>query len=148
MNGERVIPLVNFLRGPGQTGIRENELIHHISFEVKPKGMITLFRRLGNRAGMSVSIASCAIAINKETTGCVEDIRIAVGAVAPTAMRCPEAEQVLHRRILSDVSIDTAADVSSRECSPIDDVRASADYRRLVIYHLVRRALNSVMEVA
>lgn len=142
----RVINLHDFLQGPGQTAIEAGELIHHVSFNQLPTGTKTVFQRLGNRNGMAVSIASAAVAIRLDQDQCAEEVRLALGAVAPTAIRCPGAESILLGEKLSDVLINTSAKVAAQECSPIDDVRATAAYRRHVVEQLVRRVLTGIME--
>jgi xanthine dehydrogenase FAD-binding subunit len=140
--GTRAINLQDFLLGPGRSAIEAGELIHSVSFESLPWGTTTIFQRLGNRSGMAVSIASTAIALRLDKDKKVKDVRIALGAVAPTAIRCLQAEAVLLGQKLSDDLIRKAARVAGQGCSPIDDVRASAAYRRHVVEQLVRRALT------
>jgi carbon-monoxide dehydrogenase medium subunit len=62
--------------------------------------------------------------------------------VAPTPIRCPQAEAVLKGQPLTEALIDAAADRARQECSPIDDVRGSAGYRRHMVKVLVRRGLQ------
>jgi CO/xanthine dehydrogenase FAD-binding subunit len=148
LQGERIVRLAELLLGPGRTAIGEDELIHHIRFEQLSQDTFNSFRRLGNREGMAVSIASCAVAIKRNDGSQVEDIRVALGAVAPTAIRCPDVEHSMRGKPLTIKSIETAARTASQECSPIDDIRGTAEYRRHVAFHLVRRSLTAVMEVA
>lgn len=142
-SGKRAIDLYDFLLGPGLTAIEAGELIHHISFKRIPEGTTTVFQRLGNRSGMAVSIASTAVAIKLDKNNILEDVRVALGAVSTTAIRCLHAEAVLLGQGLSDGIIRKAARVAAQECSPIDDVRASAAYRKHAVEQLVRRSLIS-----
>lgn len=148
VDGERSLRLEDFLLGPGKTALKKNEIIHHLSFEKPSHGTRTSFMRLGSRAGMAVSIASSAVVLRVNAKGIVEDARIALGAVAPTAIRCPEAEGLLMGELVSDELIAAAALSGSQECSPIDDLRGTARYRRNVVFHLIKRCLDSMVEVA
>lgn len=141
-DGERTVPLTDLLRGPGQTSIAPNEVIRHVSFERLPEDAKSVFLRLGNRRGMAVSVASTAVALQLGAEDRVDDVRIALGAVAPTAIRCPKSEATLKSQRLTAMLIEEAARTAARECSPIDDVRGTADYRRHAARHLVQRCLQ------
>lgn len=147
VDGERSLRLPDFLLGPGKTALNDDEIIHHISFEKLPQGTHTTYQRLGSRAGMAVSIASCAIALRVSEGGVLEDTRIALGAVAPTAIRCSKVEGFLMGEKVSDDLFEAAARTASDECSPIDDIRGTARYRRNVVFHLVQRCMASLVKV-
>lgn len=144
--GERTIPLVDLLRGPGETVIASEEIIHHVSFEQLPQNSTSAFYRLGTRLGMAVSIASAAVALVRGKGDVVEDVRIALGAVAPTAIRSPKAEAILRGQSLSDELIHSAATTAANECSPIDDIRGTAKYRRHAVRQLVKRSIDRAAE--
>lgn len=142
--GERSLALSDFLRGPGQTARDAREIIHRIRFAPLPRGARSLFLRLGNRQGMVISVVSAAFVLQLDGHGRVEDARIALGAVAPTAIRCPEAEALLRGRPLDGDLIARAADAAVAAARPISDVRASAAYRRHGVGVLVRRGLTQL----
>lgn len=77
--------------------------------------------------------------------GICDDIRIGLGAVAPTPIRAPKAEGVLLGERLNDKVIAEAARVASTEAKPIDDHRASAEYRRWMVEVLVKRTIEQAM---
>ncbi len=139
--GERSLPLADFLRGPGQTALRPGEIIRRVRFAPLPQGAGSLFLRLGNRRGMLISVVSAALVLQVADGGVVRDCRIALGAVAPTAIRCREAEAILLGRRVDTALIEEAAALAAATCRPIDDVRASAAYRRHGVRVLVRRGL-------
>ena len=140
--GERTIPLAALLQGPGKTALAPNELIHHVSFQSLAGGTNSVFLKLGNRKGMAIALVSAAVVLRSGQGQRVEDVRIALGAVAPTAIRCPRTEALLQGQPLTDSLIDAAAALAVQECSPIDDVRSSAGYRRHAVRMLVRRGLQ------
>jgi CO/xanthine dehydrogenase FAD-binding subunit len=140
--GDRTVPLADLLQGPGQTAISASEIIRHVSFKRLADGMDSTFMRLGNRGGMVISVVSVAVVLRLGPGSEVKDVRIALGAVAPTAIRCHQAESILLGQKLTATLVDEAAGSASRECSPIDDVRGTADYRRHGVKILVRRGLG------
>jgi len=142
--GERSLALSDFLRGPGQTALATHEIICRIRFAPLPRGARSLFLRLGNRQGMVISVVSAAFVLQLDGHGRVEDARIALGAVAPTAIRCTEAEALLRGRRLDGDLIARAADAAVAAARPISDVRASAAYRRHGVGVLVRRGLTQL----
>jgi len=143
-NGSRKVPLAELLLGPGLTGLRENEIITEISFDRPEPETRSLFLRLGKRRGMAISIVSVAALLRVDKQGVVRKIAIALGAVAPTAVRCPQSEALLLGQALSGELIERAAARAVAESAPIDDVRGSADYRKHGIRILVRRALTEL----
>jgi CO/xanthine dehydrogenase FAD-binding subunit len=143
VDGEHTLSLTDLLRGPGRTAITTHQVIHHVSLERLPDNARMIFLRLGNRRGMAVSVASAAVVLQLDCAGVVREARIALGAVAPTAIRCPDAERVLKGQPLTDSLVEEAAQIAAQECSPIDDVRGTANYRLRAVVHLVRRGLQA-----
>jgi carbon-monoxide dehydrogenase medium subunit len=76
--------------------------------------------------------------------GCCRNVRIALGAVAPTPMRARSSENILEGKRLDDALIENAGRAASDECRPITDVRASADYRREMVKVLTQWAIKRV----
>jgi len=146
--GERVLPLACFLLGPGTTVIEQGELIHHIRFTLPPQSARGTFRKLGRRAGMACAVANLALLVQQGADGVVTDIRLAVGAVAPTAIRLRQTELILKDHVWSRAVLNRTCQAASSECTPIDDVRASARYRRRAVAALLKQALLGVLEEA
>ncbi len=140
-DGERKVPLSRLLLGPGSTAITPDEVIHHVSFSCLEQGTMSCFLRLGTRGGMAVSVASAALVLRLNQDDRVEDVRIALGAVAPTAMRCHSTEQSLMEQLLTEDIIDAAGFQAAAESMPITDIRGTATYRQHVVKGLVRRGL-------
>jgi CO/xanthine dehydrogenase FAD-binding subunit len=140
LNGKREVPLAEFLIGPGKTALATGELIELVSFDCLD-GYGLAFLKLGKRNGMAISIASVAAAIVLDDKGLIRDARIAMGSVAPTAVRSTEAETVLIGNIPSAHLYQQAGEAAAAQIAPIDDVRASAGYRRTASASLVAKAL-------
>jgi len=136
--GARTVPLAEFFGGYRRTVRVADELIAEISWPKRSKGTADLFYKLARRKGDAITVTGVAVAL-KLSGGKLADVRIALGAVAPTVIRARRAETILEGEAPSDALFDKAGAAAAAECSPIDDIRASADYRRHTVHALVRR---------
>ena len=93
---------------------------------------------------MDLAIVGVAVVVTVED-GICNDIRIALGAVAPTPIRARRAEGIIKGQKLSDEVIERAARVAAEECRPISDHRASAEYRIEMVKVLTKRAINQAI---
>jgi aerobic carbon-monoxide dehydrogenase medium subunit len=145
--GERRLALDGFTTAPGVTTLRPDELLIGTSFPRLAPRSATAFLKAGRRRAMEISIACVAarLTLDADLERC-EDVRIALGAVAPTAMRARVAERHLEGRPLTDGVIREAGRIAAAECRPIGDVRASARYRALLVASLVPRVLARCTE--
>ena len=91
---------------------------------------------------MAISVVNAAVLLNLDSSENVEDIRISLGAVAPTPIRCPKAEAALIGKKITQALLEESAAMAARESSPISDIRASADYRRHAAQVLVKRGIQ------
>lgn len=136
--GKRVISVNDFFVGPGQTVLKSNELLMEI--QVPPVSGKSVFLKLGRRKSMTLSVVNVAVRIDLEGGKCRE-ARIALGSMAPTPIRCQNAEEMLIGKYIDKALIDQCADEAISACNPIDDQRATAWYRRKAGTALVNRAL-------
>jgi carbon-monoxide dehydrogenase medium subunit len=101
------------------------------------------FERFTPRSAMDIAIASAAAHVTLSAgTGTIRDARIALGAVAPTPTRAPGAEDWLRDKEPTVEISEEAGKRAMGECSPIDDIRGSAAYRRELVRVLVKRVLQ------
>jgi aerobic carbon-monoxide dehydrogenase medium subunit len=147
--GERALPVERFVLGPGRTARRADELLTGVSMPVPAAGTATAFLKAGRRRAMEISVVCVAarLTLDASRERCLE-ARVALGAVAPTAVRAREAERELEGRPVGDEAFRRAAEAARQACRPIDDVRASAAFRRHLVGVLVRRALDRCLERA
>jgi CO/xanthine dehydrogenase FAD-binding subunit len=140
---DRRVPLEDFFVGPGQTVIRPGELLKAIEVPPSPEaGFAKYFKSF--RSAMdccTVGVAVCAAFAPGSLV--VRDVRVALGAVAPTPIRARASENTLIGQELDDALIGLASAAAAAEAQPIDDLRASADYRKILIEVLSRRALSA-----
>ena len=142
-DNERSMPIDDFVLDVGQTALVPAELVTHVTFERPDHEWIGSYQKLGLRKAMAISVANVAVLLNIEN-GLPVEARIALGAVAPTVIRASEAEEVLVGNALDEHKIDEVATLVMRAAHPIDDIRGSAKYRRMVVGGLLRRALRDL----
>ena len=139
--GERIVPLTAFFLAPAETVKRPDEMLTEVIIPFQEG--TSAFLKLGRRKAFTLSIASAA-AFAKIRGGRVEEVRVALGAVAPTPIRGWKVEEALKGREANEENIARAAEWIKNEVRPISDVRASAEYRRDMSYVLTQRVLGKV----
>ena len=145
--GRRRIPLTEFMVGPRKTALEKGEILVDIIIPSANLGKPCSFRKFGLRKGQALALVNVAAAVNLED-GKIAGARIALGAVAPTIVRARKAEAALDGKAPDPTLIAEAAEIAVSEAKPIDDFRASADYRRELIRALTGRVLNEAIEQA
>lgn len=145
---ERRVPLDSFFTGPGVTVLRKDEILKEILVPPVPANSVWAHLKLGRRKSMDLALASVAVVLtlNPETKIC-RRARIALGAVAPTPLRVRETEKFLEGKNLGEDVIREAGERAQKECRPISDVRASAEYRKEMVKVLVERAIKKSMGI-
>jgi CO/xanthine dehydrogenase FAD-binding subunit len=141
--GARRLPLDRFFRGPGQTALGASELLAWLELPRKHASWAVRYERLDVRRAMDIAIVGVAVALRRDGAR-IAEARLALGAVAPTPRRVPEAEAALLEGGLAPSAIDGAAELAMAAARPIGDVRATAEYRREMVGTLVRRALAAL----
>jgi len=142
-DGLRTLPLGEFLLGPRRTALRSGELVTAVLVPEPARGTRSRFLKLGARRYLVISIAMVAAAIEAER-GKVVRARLAVGACSAVAQRLPQLERALEGARLGPRLGEAAMPEHLASLAPIDDVRASAGYRKEAALVLVRRALDDL----
>jgi CO/xanthine dehydrogenase FAD-binding subunit len=140
-DGARTMPLHEFFLGPRRTARNANELITSLQLPVSNASSATAFYKLGLRQADAISLVSVAVWLERDGEK-IRDVRIALGAVAPRPMRALRAEEILRGQLFNETNLKEAARVAAEECAPIDDLRASAEYRRRMVNIYTRRMLE------
>jgi len=135
----RVVPMADFFTGPGKTVLAKGEIVTGISVPPASKNSGKSYLKHGRRLAMELSTVGVAVSLQMNQ-GLCSDIRIVLGAVGATVLRAPLAEQILLNSPLDADVIEAAAQQAMQECTPMSNVRASADYRRHMVGVLTRRA--------
>ncbi len=142
VDGKRILPIDEFITGPGETRLQKKEIL--IEIRLPPADLNTFFyRKIGTRRGYSCSKASF-FGSARLMEGRLEEVRMALGSVAPTVVRTKEAEKRLMGKKDRDLEILVPEVVAIYEkiITPIDDQRSTACYRKNVSLRLIRHFLN------
>ncbi len=140
-DGERQLPIQDFILGPGKTALKQNEIL--VSIGLKRTEYKSTFQKVGLRQSMAISVASLAFVFS-EKEGVFDYLKIACGAVAPTIVTLDK----LTSTILDNTSTPEEWPLLiEADISPIDDIRATAKYRKQVVNNLVQAFLRKELSV-
>jgi len=146
---KREVPLSDFFTGPKRNCLKTGELLTEVYFSIPPRGSGGAFQKLGRRQGATISLVNSAAYMELNEDIC-QNVRVAVGACAPTPVRIPDVEkQLLGKKISRDLIEEV-----SRACylfvepSQRKHSRASEEYRREMSCILMKRALMEAYEKA
>ncbi len=147
---KREVPIEEFFTGPGKTGIRDDEILTCFKIPIPGPDSGAAYLQLGKRKSSEINVVNVASFLRIDPAAqTVLDARIALGSVAPTPIRAPQAEGVLKGADISEQLLYDAAEAArSQDCAPIDDFRGTAAYRRAMIGVLTRRTLDGALQQA
>ena len=143
-SGERTIALEDFFLGPGKTVLEKGEILAEIIIPDQPTTGSN-YIKFGLRRAGALAVAGVASSVTVSDGTC-RDVRVVLGAVAPTPMRARQAENVLRGKKISRELIDEAGRIAAAESKPISDIRGSIEYRRNLVNVLTRRSLKAAIE--
>jgi carbon-monoxide dehydrogenase medium subunit len=140
--------LDSFFIGPGKTVLAKDEILKEILIPQVSAGSLWAYLKLGRRKSMDLALSSVAalLTIDSRKKTCLR-ARLALGAVAPTPLRAKETEKFLEGKMLDEEVIREAGERAQKECRPISDVRASAEYRKEIVKVLVERAIKQSLGI-
>ena len=142
--GERTMPIEEFFTGFRTTALEPGELVTKISFDALTDGTRRgIFVKLGLRRAQAISVVHAAAVVTDADDGTVADLVVALGSVGPTIEVVPTATGIAAGRPLTEAAPEVAA-AARAAVTPIDDLRATAEYRRHTVEVVVRRALLSL----
>ena len=142
--GRRTVPADDFFLDWYETALLPGELIEAVILPPAPAGTVGGYTKLARVAG-DFAIASVALVLGMEGDSC-SHLAVAVGACGPAPVRRRDIEAELLGGGLGDSEIRRLTDALSEAFDPVDDVRASADYRRRVAPRLVRQAIGEARQ--
>jgi xanthine dehydrogenase iron-sulfur cluster and FAD-binding subunit A len=142
--GERVVPLADFLLGPGRVALGPGEILTRVLLPRPRPRTGSAFIKI-TRVEADLAKASAAAVITRDGDR-LADCRLALGSVAPTVVRAPQAEAYLRGKVPTSKVALEAGRIAAGEINPIDDVRSTAWYRRRVVQAIVHDALLAAWE--
>ncbi len=140
----RSVDVSRLFSGPGAICIEPHELIFAVRIPVHSGRGVAFFKKIGQRKGMSCAKASVAFCATRHADGRLTNVRMALGAVAPTVVEAKEAEQVLEGRVLTLDLVQAAAEACQAPACPIDDTRSTMWYRKRMVSALAAEGLHEV----
>ena len=147
-SGTRTVPVVDIVTGPGSTSLAQGEFVVEFELDRPPANTGDAYLRMTPRTEMDIAIVGAGARLTLDDDGVCTAATIALGAVAPTAVRVPDAEAALVGRQIDDEALAAVAAAASAACNPIDDKRGTIAYRRQVAGVLARRAVAAAAERA
>ena len=148
-NGERSLPVEDFFKGPGESVLSPSEILKEIIIPSPPKHSGGAYLKMMRRNALDLALVGVAVWLRLDADRKVcQDVRIALGAVAPTPIRAREAEKVIINHRIDDMMAAEAGDAASREARPITDIRATKEYRSEMIKVLTKRAVMKALDRA
>jgi len=139
--GRRSLSLEEFFVSPGRISMAADELLADVRVPTPHPGTGSAYARHTPRKQMDIAVVGVGVALTLAADR-IERARLALGAVAPTPLRARAAETALEGELASDDLFARVADVAAGECSPISDVRGSAEFRRHIVRVTTERMLH------
>jgi len=146
LGGERTVALEEFFTGPGETVLQTGEILTEVQVANLPSRSGGIYLKHSLR-GMDIARVGVGVVITLDGETCA-DIKIALGAVAPTPIRARKAEAVIKGQEPKKELMERAAQIASEESRPIDDIRSYAEYRRKMVGILTTQAIEQAVERA
>jgi CO/xanthine dehydrogenase FAD-binding subunit len=143
VRGERRVPYKSFHTGYKKTKLASDELIRTICLARRFSGHLAHARKVGARNAQAISKV-CIAALGRCAAGLVDDVRIAVGSVAPVPIRLTETERLVKGKAIEPSLVALAREAAIAEIQPIDDIRSTAKYRSAVMGNLVAEFLEKL----
>ena len=143
--GKSDIPIEEFFTGPGKTVLEQGELVTSFTLPAQGDRCAAAYHKHAIRGDTDISIVCVGVRIGLDPDGTVNKARVALGAVAPPPIRVHAVEELLVGKKLTDETIEQAARLAEQSVKPITDQRASAEYRKEMVYVNVR---NMIREAA
>jgi CO/xanthine dehydrogenase FAD-binding subunit len=146
-SGERRVPVEEFCSAPGRNVLGPGEMLIALTIPPPESDSGACYLRFTPRKEMDIAVAGAGVAVALDN-GSFRWARIALAAVAPVPLLVPDAGSALAGQPVADDGIARAAALAAAAAKPIDDMRASAQYRRHLVGVLTRRALHTAVRRA
>jgi CO/xanthine dehydrogenase FAD-binding subunit len=142
LDGYRQIPLAGFFLGPGKTVLQPGDIVTALHLPLPPTGSAGVYIKLGRNTWSDLSIVGIsALGWMDLQTPSGWRLKVALASVAPVPLAVTAVDEYLSETAVSVQSIQEAARLAQQACSPIDDVRSSARYRKAMVRNLTEQAL-------
>ncbi len=140
LKGKRTMPLEQFFADYRKTALRPGEILTEIAFPIPERTAKFAYHKMGRRNAMAISVVSVGVLLKMKGDICSE-AAVALGAVAPTPIRVPAVESLLRNQKVDLALAKNCGELAAESAQPIDDLRASGDYRRKMCAVYVEKAI-------
>ncbi|MBQ6583111.1 MAG: xanthine dehydrogenase family protein subunit M [Mogibacterium sp.] len=144
--GVRTIPIGEFYQGFKKLALKPGEIVTAVRIPPMKANERAAYKAHTVRKAMDLAIVGVAAKLTVDAEGVCQDAKIALGAVAVSCVRAPHAESVLIGRKITPEIAEIAGQEAMKDCSPISDVRASAEYRHDMVRVFTKRAVLLAQE--
>jgi carbon-monoxide dehydrogenase medium subunit len=147
-SGRRTVPVEDIPTGPGKTSLTPGEIVVSFFLPARPPRSGDAYLRMIPRTEMDIAVVGVGVNLTLDESGICTAARVALGAVAETALLVPEAAAALIGSAVDEAALEKLAAAASAACRPIDDKRGTKEYRIKVAGVLARRAAQTALERA
>ena len=145
----RTMPLLDFILGNRKVALQEGEYLESITLPTPPPNSGSAYHHFRVRGGMEIAMAAVAVTVQIDPDSkAVKDSRIVLGIVGPTPIRASDAEQMVAGQIPDQKLLAAAGEACAKISRPIDDFRASEEYRKEILKVLFERAFEEAYSLA
>jgi xanthine dehydrogenase FAD-binding subunit len=137
--GRRTLPIEEFIEGPGRIALKAGEFVTGVQIPWPEEQTSSAYFKVGRRKALAISIASLAAQWKLQADKTIACMKLAWGSVGPTVVRLPQVETFLQGKPLNDEVLRLAGALVKEGVTPLDDIRASAAYRRQLAGNLLLR---------
>lgn len=140
--GEQDVPFASFFKGPGETSLGSTGLLTGINVPYPAAESHAVYLKHAVRGAMDIAMVGVAVLVTPNAgKNKLDDVRIGLGAVAPTPVRAGKTEALLNGKALTAKLVKEAGTMAGSESTPITDQRSSGEYRKWIVEALTRRGL-------
>lgn len=146
-SGERIIDIADFYKGPGNVDLAPGEiLVDIIITKDNYEGFKGKYIKYAMRNAMDIATLGCVVHAKINSSGVIEDYRLAYGVAGPTPVRCPKSEALAIGKKVSDSLLNEIAETAITEVNARSSWRATKEFRLHLVQELSKRALTNVSE--
>jgi carbon-monoxide dehydrogenase medium subunit len=146
--GRREVPVESIATGPGRTSLAPDEFVLEFHLPKRPPRSADAYLRFIPRTEMDIAVVGAGVNLTLDAAGVITEARVAIGAVAPTALLVSDAAKALVGRKLDETALAGLDAAVRRACKPIDDKRGTIEYRTKVAGVMARRTATIAYERA
>lgn len=144
--GSRIVAIEDYIQGPGRVDLSGKEILKQIRIPLPDAANNSYYFKVGQRQALAIAVCSMAVSMQMQTEQRIDSVRIAWGSVGPTVMSFPEVDGILQGQKIAAPLLREYGKIAAQQVRPISDIRASAQYRRMLVANLPLRLLQPAVK--